>query len=49
MHKVGLLERNTDNHVEYATKEYNRQGNARVAVDFKRTFSWPAPVHFIGV
>ena len=49
LHKVGLLERNADNHVEYAAKIYNRQGNARVAAGFKRTFSRAAPVHFIGV
>ena len=33
----------------YAAKIYNRQGNARVAAGFKRTFSRAAPVHFIGV
>ena len=49
LHKVGLLGRNADNHLEYAAKIYNRQGNARVADGFKRTFSRQAPVHFIGV
>ena len=49
LHKVGLLERNADNHLEYAAKTYNRQRNARVAAGFKATFSRPAPVHFIGV
>ena len=49
LHKVGLLERNADNHLEYAAKIYNQRGNARVAAGFKATFSRPAPVHFIGV
>ena len=49
LHKVGLLERNADNHLEYAAKIYNRRKNARVAAGFKATFSRPAPVHFIGV
>ena len=49
LHKVGLLERNADNHLEYAAKIYNQRGNARVAASFKATFSRPAPVHFIGV
>ena len=49
LHKVGLLGRNADNHLEYAAKTYNRQRNARVAAGFKQTFSREAPVHFIGV
>ena len=49
LHKVGLLERNADNHMEYAAKICNQRGNARVAAGFKATFSRPAPVHFIGV
>ena len=49
LHKVGLLERNADNHLEYAAKIYNRRTNARVAAGFRATFSRPAPVHFIGV
>ena len=49
LHKVGLLERNADNHVEYAAKTYNQRGNTRVAAGFKATFSRPVPVHFIGV
>ena len=38
LHKVGLLERNADNHLEYAAKIYNQRGNARVAAGFKATF-----------
>ena len=49
LHKVGLLERNADNYLEYAAKIYNHRRNARVAAGFKATFSRPAPVHFIGV
>ena len=49
LHKVGLLGRNADNHVPYASKIYNRRGNARIAAGFRKTFSRPAPVHFIGV
>ena len=49
LHKVGLLERSADNHLEYAAKIYNQPRNARVAAGFKATFSRPAPVHFIGV
>ena len=49
LHKVGLLERNADNHLEYAAKIYNHPRNSRVAAGFKATFSRPAPVHFIGV
>ena len=49
LHKVGLLGRNADNHLEYAAKTYNRQRNARVAAGFKQTFSREAPIHFIGV
>ena len=39
LHKVGLLGRNADNHLEYAAKIYNRQRNASVAAGFKKTFS----------
>ncbi|MCY4595328.1 MAG: DUF2235 domain-containing protein [Bryobacterales bacterium] len=49
LHKVALLERNADNHLEYAAKIYNQPRNSRVAAGFKATFSRPAPVHFIGV
>ena len=49
LHKVGLLERNADNHLEYAAKIYNHRRNARIAAGFRATFSRPAPVHFIGV
>ena len=49
LHKVGLLERNADNHLQYAAKIYNRPKNTRVAAGFKATFGQPAPVHFIGV
>ena len=49
LHKVGLLERNADNHLEYAAKIYNQQRNTRLAAGFKATFSLPAPLHFIGV
>lgn len=49
LHKVGLLEPNAGNHLEYAAKIYNQSRNARVAAGFKATFSRPAPVHFIGV
>ena len=49
LHKVGLLGQNAANHVEYAAKIYNRKSNVRVASGFKKTFSRPAPVHFVGV
>ena len=49
LHKVGLLQRDADNHLEYAEKVYNQEDNPDVAAGFKATFCRPAPVHFIGV
>ena len=49
LHKVGLLERNADNQLEYAAKIYNQRRNIRVAAGFKATFSRPVTVHFVGV
>lgn len=49
LHKVGLLEPDSDHLVEYASKIYNRKGNDETASGFKDTFSRSCPVHFIGV
>jgi uncharacterized protein (DUF2235 family) len=47
--KTGLLDRRSQNLVEYASKIYNTDGNQEVATGFKETFSRKCPVYFIGV
>ena len=47
--KCGLLQSTAENLVEFAGKIYNKKNNAKVAADFKATFSRKCPVYFIGV
>jgi uncharacterized protein (DUF2235 family) len=49
IYKCGLLEKGSDNLVEYASKIYNTKKNDEVAAGFKAIFSRACPVHFIGV
>lgn len=49
LYKCGLLSQNNENLVEYAAKLYNTKDNKEIAAGFKKTFSRPCPVHFIGV
>lgn len=49
LQKCGLLRSDLDGMVEYASKMYNTENNKRVASGFKRTFSQPCLVEFIGV
>jgi len=49
LHKVGLLRQGNDNLVEYAAKLYNTTDNSDIAAGFRRTFTVPCPVYFIGV
>lgn len=49
LHKCGLLRRDNDNLIEYASKIYNTAGNDDIAAGFKATFCDPCPVYFIGV
>ena len=49
LRKCGLLQSTADNLMEYATKIYNTRKNAKIAADFKSTFSRKCPVYFIGV
>ena len=52
LHKVGLLEKGSNNLVMYASKIYSKPGNPRndtIAEDFKATFSRECKPHVIGV
>ncbi len=49
LHKVGLLERGAENQIPYAFRMFGQKTNFAVAGGFKKTFSRPCPVHFVGV
>lgn len=54
LYKVGLLGPDDGNQVEYAGKLYNTSSKDdpnvdNIAAGFKKTFSQPCPIHFIGV
>ncbi len=49
LYKCGLLRPDNDNLIEYASKIYNKKGNAKIAKGFKKTFGRKCPIHFIGV
>ena len=49
LHKIGLLEEDSDNLIPYAFKIYNRHGNEDVARGFKRTYSRECKPYLIGV
>jgi len=54
LYKVGLLGPDDENLVDYAGKIYNTSEKddkdiGKIAAGFKKTFSQPCPVHFIGV
>ena len=49
LHKCGLLQRGSNNLIPYASKIYNRRGNADIAAGFKETYSHECKPYFIGV
>lgn len=49
LYKCGLLAKDNDNLLEYASKIYNTEKNEAIAAGFKETFCQSCPVHFIGV
>lgn len=49
LYKCGLLHADSNNLTEYASKIYNTDDNQEIAAGFKKTFSKPCPVYFIGV
>jgi len=49
LHKVGLLQRGSNNLIPYASSVYNTRGNTAIAEGFKRTYCHECKPHFIGV
>ena len=47
--KVGLLQKGSNNLIEYATKTYHTRDNDKIAEGFKRTYCRECPPYFIGV
>jgi len=48
LHRVGLLQKGSNNLIPYATRIY-RRGTSDVQAGFKTTFSRPCKPHFVGV
>lgn len=49
LHKVGLLQKGSNNLIPYATKIYNTRKNQDVADGFKKAFCHECKPHFVGV
>jgi len=53
IHKMGLLKKGSENLIPYATRLYKKHPQNpedwRVVNGFKKTFSQPCPIHFLGV
>ncbi|MGH8558724.1 MAG: DUF2235 domain-containing protein [Methylococcales bacterium] len=49
LHKVGLLQKGSNNLIPYATSVYNTHGNSPIAEGFKKTYCHECKPHFIGV
>jgi uncharacterized protein (DUF2235 family) len=49
LHKVGLLEKGSNNLIRYASALYNTRGNESIAKGFKATYCHECKPHFIGV
>jgi hypothetical protein len=49
LHKVGLLQKGSNNLIPYASKIYNTKDNDPIAEGFKKTYCQECTPHFIGV
>ncbi|MGH8548622.1 MAG: DUF2235 domain-containing protein [Methylococcales bacterium] len=49
LHKVGLLQKGSNNLIPYASSIYNTPGNSPIAEGFKKTYCHECKPHFIGV
>ncbi len=49
LHKVGLLQKGSNNLIPYASEVYNTRGNGPIAQGFKKTYCHECKPHFIGV
>ena len=49
LHKVGLLQKGSNNLIPYASDVYNTRGNGPIAQGFKKTYCHECKPHFIGV
>ena len=49
LHKVGLLQKGSNNLIPYASEVYNTRGNGPIAEGFKRTYCHECKPYFIGV
>jgi uncharacterized protein (DUF2235 family) len=49
LHKVGLLQKGSNNLIPYASKIYNTRNNQKIAAGFKNTYCHECKPHFIGV
>lgn len=49
LHKVGLLQKGSNNLISYASRIYNTRGNGSVAEGFKKAYCHECKPHFIGV
>jgi len=49
LHKVGLLQKGSNNLIPYASKIYNTRGNDEIAAGFKKIYCNECKPHFIGV
>ncbi len=49
LHKVGLLQKGSNNLIPYASSVYNTRGNGPIAEGFKKTYCHECKPYFIGV
>ena len=49
LHKVGLLQKGSNNLIPYASEVYNTRGNGPIAEGFKKTYCHECKPYFIGV
>jgi uncharacterized protein (DUF2235 family) len=49
LHKVGLLQKGSNNLISYASQIYNTRGNGPIAEGFKKTYCHECKPYFIGV